>query len=129
MPRKHLFAIVVMLAAAGVAGLFAFTRTVELGQGAENSPQPDAAIAFRLDELGQFEASLRQQLSDAQDGAMAPAPAPATVYRRAAPAAAGDHEDAEREDHADEHDDDRGDEHDDEHGDDDEGRGGDDRDD
>jgi hypothetical protein len=125
MPRKHLFTLVVMLATAGVAGLFAFTRTVELGQGAEGSTKPDNAIAFRLDELDRFEASLRQQLRDAQDGATIPPPA--TVYRRADAAAAGDREAAEQEEHADEHDGEHADDGD--HEDDDEGRGGDDRDD
>ena len=81
MHRKHLFPLVVLLAAAVVAGLLALTRTVDLGQPATASTGSDPAIAFRLKELDRFELSLRQQLAKAKTPAAA---APKTVYRRAA---------------------------------------------
>lgn len=96
MPRKHLFPLVVILAAAVVAGLVAFTRTAELGQPAAASTGTDAAVARRLQELDRFEQSLREQLAAAGPAA----PAPTTVYRRAAAPtvqAAGEHEDDEHE--------------------------------
>jgi len=80
MHRKHLFPLVVLLAAAVVAGLFALTRTVALGQPATASTGSDPAIAFRLKELDRLELSLRQQLAKAKTPAVA---APRTVYRRA----------------------------------------------
>jgi hypothetical protein len=102
MHRKHLFPLVVLLAAAVVAGLLALTRTVDLGQPATASTGSDPAIAFRLKELDRFELSLRQQLAKAEAPAAA---APKTIYRRAAaPAsqAAGssehEHEDEGRDD-------------------------------
>jgi hypothetical protein len=107
MPRKHLFPLVVILAAAVVAGLVAFTRTAELGQPAAASTGSDAAVARRLEELGRFEQSLREQLAAAGPAA----PAPRTVYRRAAAPtvqSAGEHEDDEHEEdehEQDEHDD------------------------
>jgi hypothetical protein len=101
MHRKHLFPLVVLLAAAVVAGLLALTRTVDLGQPATASTGSDPAIAFRLKELDRFELSLRQQLAKAKAKTPA-AVAPETIYRRAAAPssrAAGfsEHED-ERED-------------------------------
>ena len=81
MHRKHLFPLVVLLAAAVVAGLLALTRTVALGQPPTASTGSDPAIAFRLKELDRFELSLRQQLAKAKTPAAA---APKTVYRRAA---------------------------------------------
>ena len=92
MARKHLFPLVVILAAAVVAGLLAFTRTAELGQPAAASTGSDAAVARRLQELDRFEQSLHKQLAAAGTAA----PAPRTVYRRAAAPAtqtAGEHED------------------------------------
>jgi hypothetical protein len=80
MPRKHLFPLVVLLAAAAVAGVFALSRTVELGQAAKATETPDTAIAYRLDELDRFKASLRKQLAETPDAAAQPQ----TVYRRAA---------------------------------------------
>jgi hypothetical protein len=80
MPRKHLFPLVVLLAAAAVAGMLALTRTVDLGQAASQSSTSDAAIAYRLDELDRLEASLREQLA----GGPASSAQPQTVYRRAA---------------------------------------------
>jgi len=78
MSRKHLFPIVVMLAAAIVAGLLAVSRTVALGHPANAATASDPAIAFRLRKLDRFEQSLRRRLADA------PAPRAAavtTVYR------------------------------------------------
>ena len=63
MPRKHLFPIVVLLAAALVAGLLAVSRTVALGRPANAATASDPAIAFRLKKLDRFEQSLRQQLA------------------------------------------------------------------
>ena len=62
MPRKHLFPIVVLLAAALVAGLLAVSRTVALGRPANAATASDPAIAFRLKKLDRFEQSLRRQL-------------------------------------------------------------------
>lgn len=81
MHRKHLFPLVVLLAAAVAAGLLALTRTLALGQPASASTVSDSAIARRLEELDRFELSLRQQLARAETPAAA---APPTVYRRAA---------------------------------------------
>jgi hypothetical protein len=77
MPRKHLFPIVVMLAAALVAGLLAVSRTVALGRPASAATASDPAIAFRLKKLDRFEQSLRRQL------ASTPATRMSTVYRHA----------------------------------------------
>ena len=99
MHRKHLFPLVVLLAAAVVAGLLALTNTVDLGQPATASTGSDPAIAFRLKELDRFELSLRQQLAKAKTPAAAAAPK--TVYRRAAaPASQAGHSE-----HEDEHED------------------------
>ena len=78
MPRRHLFAIVVLLGAAAVAGLLAVSRTVALGNPAPASSKEDTAISFRLQRLDRFEASLRKEL--AAQGAAA-SPAPVTVFR------------------------------------------------
>jgi hypothetical protein len=84
MPRKLLFPLVVLLAAAAVAGLLALNRTVNLGQPANASSGSDPAISFtlkqRLKRLDRFESSLRKQLADAKAPA---APAPQTIFRRA----------------------------------------------
>ena len=77
MSRKHLFPIVVMLAAASVAGLLAVSRTVALGRPASAATSSDPAIAFRLKKLDRFERSLRQQL------ASTPQTHHSTVYRHA----------------------------------------------
>ncbi len=65
MSRKHLFPIVVLLAAALVAGLLAVSRTVALGRPANAATASDPAIAFRLKKLDRFEQSLRRQLAHA----------------------------------------------------------------
>ncbi len=77
MSRKHLFPLVVMLAAAFVAGLLAVSRTVALGRPASAATSSDPAIAFRLKKLDRFEQSLRQQL------ARTPKTQQLTVYRHA----------------------------------------------
>lgn len=80
MPRKHLFPLVVLLAAASVAGLLALGRAVDLGRPAGASTGRQPAIAFRLARLDKAEKSLRTQLADLRK---TPAPGPRTVYERA----------------------------------------------
>jgi hypothetical protein len=99
MSRKHLFPIVVMLAAAFVAGLLAVSRTVAVGRPANAATASDPAIAFRLKKLDRFEQSLRKQL------AATPKSRPTTVYRHApsvTPASShgddGHHEGGDRDD-------------------------------
>jgi hypothetical protein len=77
MSRKHLFPIVVMLAAAFVAGLLAVSRTVAVERPANAATASDPAIAFRLKKLDRFEQTLRKQL------AATPKSASTTVYRHA----------------------------------------------
>ena len=77
MSRRHVFPIVVMLAAAFVAGLLAVSRTVALGRPASAATASDPAIAFRLKKLDRFEQSLRHQL------ASTPRTSESTVYRHA----------------------------------------------
>jgi hypothetical protein len=81
MSRKHLFPLVVLLAAAAVAGILALTQTVDLGRASQASTASDPAIGFRLEQLDRFEASLRSRLAKTAER---PASAPQTVYRRAA---------------------------------------------
>ena len=75
MPRKHLFPLVVLLAAASVAGLLALGRAVDLGRPAGASTGRQPAIAFRLARLDKAEKSLRTQLADLRK---TPAPGPRT---------------------------------------------------
>lgn len=77
MSRKHLFPIIVMLAAAFVAGLLAISRTVAVGQPASAATASDPAIAFRLKKLDRFEQALHRQL------ARTPPTQESTVYRSA----------------------------------------------
>jgi hypothetical protein len=105
MARKHMFFIVVLLAAAALAGFAAFARSVDLSQPAAATATPNSALRERLRELDRFEAKLRKQLS-AKPAAVKAGPA-AVVTRVAAPApvsAYGD--DHEGEDDDDEHEDD-----------------------
>ncbi len=102
MPRKHVFPIVVLLAAALVAGLLAVSRTVALGRPANAATSSDPAIAFRLKKLDRFEQSLRRQLVHAT--ATRPATV-TTVYRHAPSVTSGpshhyesEHEEAGRDD-------------------------------
>jgi hypothetical protein len=102
MSRKHLFPIVVMLAAAFVAGLLAVSRTVALGRPSSAATASDPAIAFRLKKLDRFEQSLRQQLAKAPTIRSATV---TTVYRHSPSVSAvtshgnqGDHEEEGRDD-------------------------------
>ncbi len=105
MARKHTFFIVVLLAAAALAGLVAVGRTVALAK-----PQPAAApsttsqdaLQARLRALDRFEAKLRKQLraSPAKRAAV-----PTAVVTRAAPAPAPAYDDDEHEDEHEEDDD------------------------
>jgi hypothetical protein len=103
MPRKHLFLIVVVLAAAVIAGLLAVSRTVALGRPASAATASDPAIAFRLKKLDRFEQALRRQLAHApaaRHGTVT------TVYRHAPSVTSAalshrfesDHEEAGRDD-------------------------------
>ncbi len=107
MPRKHLFPLVVLLAAALMAGLLALGRAVDLGHAAGGSTGKQPAIAFRIAQLDKAEKSLRSQLADLQK---APAGGTRTVYERAAtPVAAQGHDDEHEDDHGnDEHHEDGG---------------------
>ena len=81
MARKHLFPLVVLLAAAAMAGLLALGRAVDLGRPARASTTSQPSIAFRLARLDRFEQSLRRQLAQAE---RTPAGGTKTVYQRAA---------------------------------------------
>ena len=94
MSRKHVFPIVVMLAAAFVAGLLAVSRTVALGRPASAATASDPAIAFRLKKLDRFEQSLRQQLAHAT-----PKTRDVTTVYRHAPSVSIRAEPRRREDH------------------------------
>ena len=59
MSRKHLFAIVVLLGAAAVAGLLALTRTT-----AAATQAPSTEIAAKSRSLDRLEASLRRSLAE-----------------------------------------------------------------
>ena len=108
MARKHAFFIVVLLAAAALAGFVALARSADLAQPAAATATPtlsQSALEQRLRELDRFEAKLRKQLA-AKPAARAALPA--TVITRAAapaPAAAYDDDD-EYEDEDEEHEDD-----------------------
>ena len=94
MARKHAFFIVVLLAAAALAGFTAFARTVDLSQPAAataTTSLPNGALEKRLRALDRFEANLRKQLA-ARPPARKAAPT-AVVTRVAAPAPAPAYED------------------------------------
>lgn len=98
MARKHAFFIVVLLAAAALAGFTAFARTVNLSQPATATATPslpDAGLEKRLRALDRFEAKLRRQLA-ARPPARKAAPT-AVVTRVAAPAPAPAYEDEDDE--------------------------------
>jgi hypothetical protein len=106
MARKHMFFIVVLLAAAALAGFTAFARTVDLSQPAAATASPSvpaSALEKRLRDLDRFEAKLRKQLAAKPAGRKA---APAAVVTRVAAAPAptsayddeDEHEDDEHED-------------------------------
>ena len=91
MARRHLFAIVVLLAAATVAGLVALTRTVQLGPGATRAS--DAQVAARSRSLDRLEASLRRSLAERPPALPTAAAAVAAAPRLAG----GGHEDDDEE--------------------------------
>jgi hypothetical protein len=103
MSRKHLFAIVVLLGAAAVAGLLALTRTTTAATQASSTQ-----IAAETRSLDQLEASLRRSL--AQQPPALPAarstpasPAPRTVFvpsSAASQAVTGEREDEHGDDAA-----------------------------
>jgi len=95
MPRKHLFMIIVLLAAALAAGMLALTRTASIGSSA-NASSPDASIAFRLKKLDRFEAVLQSKL--ARQAATSSAGEQTTVYRHATALAAGSGSPLDRDD-------------------------------
>ena len=109
MARKHAFFIVVLLAAASLAGFTAFARTADLAQPASATATPalsQSALEARLRDLDRFEAKLRKQLA-AKPAARAALPA--TVITRAAapaPPAAYDDDENEHEDEDEDEDDD-----------------------
>jgi hypothetical protein len=103
MSRKHLFAIVVLLGAAAVAGLLALTRTTTAATQASS-----AQIAARSRSLDQLEAALRRslarQLPDVPAArSTAASSAPRTVFVPSTPApqdATGEREDEHGDDEA-----------------------------
>jgi hypothetical protein len=104
MARKHAFFIVVLLAAAALAGFVAVMRTVDLAQPAKataTAPLTQSALEARLRDLDRFEAKLRKQLA-AKPAALSPSPA-TLVTRVAAPAPVAGYDD---EDEDEEHEDD-----------------------
>jgi hypothetical protein len=87
MARKDRFPLVVLLAAAAVAGLLALGRAVDLGRPATASTASQPSIAFRLAKLDRFERSLHRQLARVQRTHTG---GTRTVYQRAsAPVSAG----------------------------------------
>ena len=103
MSRKHLFAIVVLLGAAAVAGLLALTRTTAAATQASST-----RIAAKSRALDQLEASLRRALAEQpstlSDARSTGSSATRTVFVPSAlPQAAGEHEDEHADDDAHEH--------------------------
>jgi hypothetical protein len=98
MPRKHRFSIVVMLAAAVVAGFFALDQNVQLGAASKSAST--AQVSARARSLDRLEAQLRRQLAalpkaapKAEHVATRPA-SPGVVYvRSAAPGLSASHGD------------------------------------
>ena len=101
MSRKHLFAIVVLLGAAAVAGLLALTRTTTAATQSSNTQ-----IAAKSRSLDRLEASLRRSLAEQPparptSGQATASSAPRTVYVRptaATQAATGEREDEQGDD-------------------------------
>jgi hypothetical protein len=103
MSRQHLFAVVVMLGAAAIAGLLAVTRTVDLGAAAATSTS-NTQIAAKTRSLDRLEASLRRSLAKQPPALPSTQPSaassrsPRTVYVRRSPqGAAARHEDTQDE--------------------------------
>jgi len=93
MSRKHLFAVVVLLGAAAVAGLLALSRTTTAA-----TPASSTQIAAKSRSLDRLEASLRRALAQQPPAvtsrAVPASAAPSTLLvRSGALAAAGEHED------------------------------------
>ena len=90
--------IVVLLAAAALAGFVAVARTVDLAQPATataNAPLTQSALEARLRDLDRFEAKLRKQLRDEADG---PQLLATLVTRVAAPAPVAGYDDEDEDD-------------------------------
>ncbi len=113
MARKHQFVLVVVLAAAALAGALALSRTVRLG-----APTPsvsDSQVAARSQALDRMEASLRRSLARKPPALparprLAPAAQRVVFVRQAPPPVASGREDDESEaEHASEHEDRGGD--------------------
>ena len=109
MSRKHLFAIVVLLGAAAVAGLLALTRSGSVGAAA--TPASSTEITARTQMLDRLEASLERSLAEqppavaTRKGAAAQSAPSRTIFVRApqpAVRASGAHEDEHGEEHEDE---------------------------
>jgi hypothetical protein len=107
MARKHAFFIVVLLAAAALAGFLALARSADLAQPAAATATPalsQSALEKRLRALDRFEAKLRKQLA-AKPAARAASPT-TVITRASAPAPLAAYDDDEHEDEDDEHEDD-----------------------
>ena len=103
MARKHAFFIVVLLAAAALAGFVAVMRTVDLAQPATataTAPLTQSALEARLRDLDRFEAKLRKQLAT-KPAALSSSPA-TLVTRVAAPAPVAGYDDEDEDDDQDE---------------------------
>lgn len=104
MARKHAFFIVVLLAAAALAGFVALARSADLAQPAAATATPttlsQSALEKRLRELDRFEAKLRKQLA-AKPPARAAQPA-TVITRAAAPAPAAAYDDEHEDEYEDE---------------------------
>jgi hypothetical protein len=104
MARKHAFFIVVLLAAAALAGFTAFARSVDPAQPASATATPTltkSALEARLRDLDRFEAKLRKQLA-AKPAASKALPAAVVTRVAAAPApvsAYGDDDEHEEDEH------------------------------
>jgi len=108
MARKHMFFIVVLLAAAALAGFTAFARTVDLSQPAAATATPAlpaSALEKRLRDLDRFEAKLRKQLAS-KPAVRRAAPAAVVTRVATAPAPAGAYEDEDDDEDEDEHEED-----------------------
>ena len=96
MRRTHTFVIAVVLAVAAVAGLFAVTRTTQLGAAARTQV-PTRQLAARSRQLDRIERALLAQAQGAPEATRAAAQTP-TVYVRPKPIvrvvhrAGGEHE-------------------------------------
>jgi hypothetical protein len=109
MPRKHLFAVVVLLGAALVAALLAVSRGGAVGASA--APASSAEIAARERSLDQLEALLRRSLAEQPPAVSAPEAAAQsapsrTVFVHAPQSAQRTGDDDEHEEHEHEGDDD-----------------------